>query len=127
VERAIELLAVIQFLLLGFSHMLQPGAWVELFVWLREKGRAGVLAHGIMSLWFGSMVLAFHNVWSGLPAILTLLGCAYILKAFVCFLLPEIGLRSLRRVSQKRAWEFAVPGAFFVVMGGALSYSLWAN
>ena len=126
-ERAIELLALIQFLVLGLSHMLQPGAWVEFFVWLREKGRAGVLAHGIMSLWFGSIVLAFHNVWSGLPAVLTVLGCAYVLKAVVCFLFPEAGLRSLNRVSQKRAWEFVAAGAFFVAVGGMLAYSLWVS
>lgn len=126
-ERAIELFAVIQFLVIGLSHVLQPRAWVEFFLWLRERGHAGVFAHGILSLWFGSIVVAFHNVWFGLPAVLTIVGYAYVLKALVCFLLPETGLRSLRRVSRERAWEFVVPGVLFVMVAGILSYSLWVS
>ena len=124
-EKAIELFAAIHFLIVGLSHIIQRRAWVEFFIWLRERGHAGVFVHGFLSLWFGSMILAFHNVWSGWPGVLTFIGCAYILKAALCFLWPATQMRSLRRVSQKRAWEFVVPGVVFVWLGGMLSYSLW--
>ncbi len=126
-ERALEVFAAIQFLIVGLSHVFQPRAWVEFFIWLRERGNAGVLAHGLLSLWFGSMILAFHSVWSGLPIVLTLAGCAYTLKAALCFLLPGTQMRTLSRVSHERAWELVVPGMAFVALGGILSYSLWLN
>jgi hypothetical protein len=124
-ERALEVFAVIQLLIVGLSHLFQRHAWVEFFIWLRERGHAGVFVHGFLSLGFGSMILAFHNVWSGLPSVLTFLGCLYVLKAGLCFLLPGTQMRTLRRVSHERAWELAVPGAAYVVLGAGLSYTLW--
>ena len=124
-ERALELFAAIHFLIVGLSHVLQPRAWADFFIWLRERGHAGVFVHGFLSLGFGSMILAFHNVWSGLPSVLTAVGCAYTFKAALCFLWPATQMRSLHRVSHERAWEFIVPGVVFVGLGGMLSYSLW--
>ena len=126
-ERALEQFAAIHFLIVGLSHVVQPRAWVEFFIWLRERGPAGVFVHGFLSLGFGSMILAFHNIWTGLPGVLTVVGCAYTLKAALCFLLPATQMRSLRRVSPQRAWEFIVPGMVFVGLGGMLSYSLWTR
>ena len=39
-ERATEIFAAIQLLVIGLSHVFQPRAWVEFFLWLREKGQA---------------------------------------------------------------------------------------
>jgi hypothetical protein len=127
VERALELFATIQFLIVGLSHVFQRHAWVEFFVWLRGRGHAGVFVHGFLSLGFGSMILAFHNVWSGLPAVLTVVGCLYTLKAGLCFLFPATQLRTLSRVSHERAWELAVPGAGYVMLAAILSYTLWLS
>jgi len=124
-ETALEVFATIHFLIVGLSHVFQLRAWVEFFIWLRERGHAGVFVHGFLSLGFGSMILAFHNVWSGLPSVLTVVGCAYTLKAALCFLLPATQMRTLRRVSHERAWELVVPGVAYVALGGLLSYSLW--
>ena len=65
-ERAIEIFAVIHLGVMGLSHILAPKAWIEFFIRLREKGHPGVFAVGFMSLFFGSIIAAFHNVWSGL-------------------------------------------------------------
>ncbi|MFN2563748.1 MAG: hypothetical protein ABR499_01885 [Gemmatimonadaceae bacterium] len=67
-ERAIELYAAVNFLVIGLSHLLQPRAWVDFFVWLRTKGHTGVFLNGMLSLAFGSIIVAFHNVWAGLEA-----------------------------------------------------------
>ena len=123
--RAIELFALVNFVVMGLSHVLRPRAWVDFFVLLREKGHAGVFVHGFLSLGFGAMILAFHNVWSGLPAVLTLVGVAYTVKALVCFLLPDLALRSLQRVSHERAWELVMAGVAFLTIGGSVCYSLW--
>lgn len=124
-ERAIELFALLNFVVMGLSHVLRPRAWVAFFILLREKGHAGVFVHGFLSLGFGAMILAFHNVWSGLPAVLTIVGVAYMVKALVCFLLPELALRSLQRVSHDRAWELMMAGVAYLAIGGLLCYSLW--
>jgi len=76
VEKALEVFAAIHFFIVGLSHVVQRHAWVDFFIRLREKGHPGVFVHGFLSLGFGSMVLAFHAVWSGLPSVLTFVGCA---------------------------------------------------
>lgn len=121
-ERAIEIYAGIQFLIIGLSHLLQPRAWVEFFIALREKGRAGVFANGFLSLIFGSLIVAFHDVWTGWPVVLTLLGWAQVIKAGIAFVLPDVSMRGLQRVSMDRAWEFQVPGALFVVLAGLMLF-----
>ena len=40
-ERAVELLAAVSFVVMGLSHVAQPRAWAEFFVLLRDKGTAG--------------------------------------------------------------------------------------
>ena len=126
-ERALEVFAVIHFSIVGLSHIVQRHAWVDFFSRLHERGHAGVFVHGFLSLGFGSMVLAFHNVWSGLPAVLTVVGCLYTLKATLCFLWPQTQMRTLGRVSHERAWEMALPGAAYVFLAGLMAYSLWTR
>jgi hypothetical protein len=120
-ERATEIFAAVQFLVIGLSHIAQPRAWVEYFVWLRGKGRAGVFVNGLLSLWFGSVIVAFHNVWEGLPTFLTVVGWAQVLKGLVSLTLPQVAMRGLTRVSPDRAWVFIVGG--FVSL--ALSAVFW--
>lgn len=124
-ERSVEVFAVIHFVLIGLSHLLRPLAWVEFFRWLHARGHAGVFVHGFLSLGFGSVVVAFHNVWAGLPTFLTVAGYVYLVKAGLCFLLPETQMRTLGRVSPERAWEMRMPGVVYLALGGVLGYSLW--
>ena len=121
-ERAIEVYAGVQFLVIGLSHLLQPRAWVDFFVVLREKGNAGVFANAFLSLVFGSVIVGFHNVWTGLPMVLTLIGWAQIVKSLVGFVLPQLSMRSLQRVSADRAWEFQVGGVVSLAISGLMAY-----
>ena len=54
-------------------------------------------------------------------------GCAYSLKAALCFIFPATQRRTLRRVSRERAWELVVPGVIYIALGSMLSYSHWQN
>jgi hypothetical protein len=121
-ERATEIFAAVQCTVVGLSHIAQPRAWVEFFVWLRGKGHAGVFANGFLSLWFGSIIVAFHNVWVGLPTVLTVLGWAQVLKGLVSFVLPQVSMRGLARVSPERAWEFVVAGVVLLAVSAVLWY-----
>ena len=121
-ERGIEIFAAVQFLIIGLSHLLQPRAWVEFFIWLRGKGYSGVFANGFLSLMFGSFVVAFHNVWTGLAMVLTIIGWAQVIKAFTSFVVPQLSMRSLQRVSPDRANEFVYAGVVFLVLSALMAY-----
>src|SRR2546421_258749 len=82
--------------LIGLSHVLRPRVWVEFFIVLRERGEAGVFAVGTLNLIFGSIIVAFHNRWTGIPLVLTVVGWANVVKAVIYFTLPAFGLRKLR-------------------------------
>jgi hypothetical protein len=126
-ERAIQIYALIQFVVIGLSHVFQPRAWVTFFILLRDKGDAGVFAVAFMSLWFGSIVVALHNVWTGLPIALTVIGWAQVLKGLVYFTFPAFGLRRMQMVSNERAYIFIPGGVVFLVLAGVLGYHLWAT
>jgi hypothetical protein len=123
-ERAIEILAVIQLTIIGLSHIVHHRAWAEFFIWLRSKGDPGVFANGFLSLTAGSLIFAFHRVWSGIPLVLTLFGILNILKAANCFLFPARATRSMQRVSLERSREFVAAGAISLALAAVVAYGL---
>lgn len=114
--KSVQLFAVIHLATLGLSHIVAHQAWAELFVLLRSRGRAGVLLVAFLSLGFGSVIAAFHSVWSGLPLILTLFGWAQVAKGLLYLTFPAVGLMSLERVSIKRSGQFIIPGVAFLLL-----------
>ncbi|HEX7239032.1 MAG TPA: hypothetical protein VF263_02100 [Longimicrobiaceae bacterium] len=126
-ERAIELLAAVNFIVIGLSHIVQPRVWAEFFLLLRSKGEAGSFVNGFLSLATGSLIVGFHNVWSGIPLVLTLIGWAQVLKSLLIFVVPGYGLRGLSLVSADNARIFVAPGVALVGVGGLLLYSLLAS
>jgi hypothetical protein len=123
-ERAIEIFAVIQLTIIGLSHIVHHRAWAEFFIWLRAKGDPGVFANGFLSLTAGSLIFAFHRVWSGIPLVLTLFGILNILKAANCFLFPARAMRSMQRVSLERSREFVAAGAVSLALAAVVAYGL---
>ena len=126
-QRAIQVYALIQFVVIGLSHIFQPRAWVTFFTVLREKGDAGVFVVAFMSLVFGSLIVAFHNVWTGLPLFLTLIGWAQVLKGFIYFTFPAFALRRLHLPTYERAWVFIPGGFLFLILAAVLGYHLWVT
>ena len=126
-ERSVEVLAVILFGVLGLSHILQPKAWAEFFLLLRSKGEAGVFVDGFLNLAMAGIIIAFHNVWSGIPAVLTLVGWCLLIKSLIRFCAPKLALRIMARVSVERSWESQVAGAGLVVLAGLLGYGVYAG
>ena len=126
-ERLIELLAAINFLVIGLSHIVQPRAWAEFFLMLRSKGEAGAFVSGFLSLATGSLIVGFHDVWSGIPLLLTLIGWGQVVKSLLIFVIPGYGLRSLSIVSLENARLFVIPGVVLAGVGGLLLYSLYTS
>ncbi len=121
-ERAVELYAAVNFFVIGLSHIVARRAWAEFFIRLNALGHTGVFVNGFLSLMFGSIVVAFHNVWSGLPVILTIIGWGQVLKAFIAFVFPRVGARGIGRVRVERDWEFAIGGVVFLVLSGLMMF-----
>lgn len=122
-ERAAEIFAVVNFAVIGVSHLLRPRDWVDLFVGLRSLGRTGVFINGMLSLMVGSIIVALHNVWHGMALIVTLLGWLQVLKALSSLTFPDAGMKGLMRVSMDRAWEFQAAGALFLIISALVAYS----
>lgn len=126
-ERAVQVYAIINFVVIGLSHVFQPRVWVEFFTYLRERGESGVFATAFLSLIFGSIIVAFHNVWSGIPLLLTLIGWVQVLKALIYFTLPGYGLHKLQIPSRDRPKLFVIPGLLFLALAAALGYHVLFN
>ena len=126
-ERSVEVFAIILFGVLGLSHILQPKAWADFFILLRGKGEAGAFVDGLVNLPLAAVIIGFHNIWSGIPVVLTLVGWGLLIKSLIRFCAPKLGLRVMARVSVERAWEFQVAGAGLLALGGLLGYGIYAG
>jgi hypothetical protein len=126
-EKSVEVFAVVLFGVIGLSHLLQPKAWVEFFILLRGKGEAGVFVDGFLNLQMAGMIIGFHNVWSGIPVVLTLVGWCLFIKSLLRFCLPKHGLMMLARVSVERAWEFQAAGAGLLTLAGLIGYGIYST
>jgi hypothetical protein len=82
---------------------------------------------GFLNLPFGGLIVGFHNIWSGIPVALTLVGWGLLIKGLIRFCAPKLGLRIMARVSVERSWEFQVAGAGLVVLAGLLGYGVYAG
>jgi hypothetical protein len=89
---------------------------MEFFVWLRGIGRCGVFIEGLLTLNCGALVVAFHNVWIGLPVVVTLLGWGMVVKGTVRIAAPGLGLQIYDRITPERAWRFRVAGVFALAL-----------
>jgi hypothetical protein len=126
-ERSVEVLAIILFGVLGLSHILQPRAWVEFFILLRGKGEAGAFVDGFLNLPLAGVIIGFHNTWSGIPLVLTLVGWCLLIKSLIRFWAPKQALRMMAQVSVERSMSFQVAGAGLVGLAGLLGYGLYTR
>ena len=127
-ERSVEIFVFINVIVIRFSHALAPAAWVQFFKVLAEKGQAGALANGFLSITFGSIIVAFHWTWDGfVPRSVTFLGVAQVIKSFVAFVLPSVGLRRLAHVRATRESSYRYGGIIFLAYGALLGWHLWVG
>src|SRR5215210_6170918 len=109
-EISVQKLTAIFFLITGLSHILAPRVWVQFFIMLREKGEVGSFLNGFVHFPLGAFIVAFHNVWHGMPTIVTIIGWGLATKGTLYFIYPRHGLRMLGTVKMERSWHFVVAG-----------------
>ena len=112
------------FFVLGVSHIIQHRAWAEFFELLHRQGRPGAFVNGFLTLFTGGLIVSFHNVWEGIPLVLTLIGWGMLLKAFIVFAFPDWGLRSMAQVTIEKSRKFIIAGVLMVAISGLLIYTL---
>lgn len=123
-EVAVMKLAIVCFFVVGVSHIVQPRVWAQFFIDMRGKGEVGSFLNALLHFPLGVIIVSFHNVWSGLPVVLTLIGWGLVLKGFIYFVFPNHGLKILARVSLEKSWGFIVAGILHVGLSGLLMFSL---
>ncbi|HEX7999561.1 MAG TPA: hypothetical protein VF528_14335 [Pyrinomonadaceae bacterium] len=123
-ELAVTKLAIVCFFITGLSHIIQPQVWAQFFIDMHGKGKAGSFHNALLHFPLGVLIVSFHNVWHGLPVVLTLIGWGLVLKSFIYFVFPCRGVKMLARVSMERSWEFVLAGVFSVGISGLLTFSL---
>lgn len=118
--RAVEIFSAVNFLVIGASHLLRPKEWIELFAKLRGLGPAGAFVNGFLSLLMGSVIVAFHRVWTFPGLILTVIGWLYLAKSLIVFVSPRTGLRSLDLAAAKDASRIRLAGLVLCILALAL-------
>jgi hypothetical protein len=98
--------------------------WVKFFIDIRDKGEAGSFIIAFIHFPLGALIVAFHNVWHGIPLILTLIGCGLTLKGLIYFLFPQYGLKAMSRVSLEKSYEFVIAGVMSIALSGLFMFSL---
>jgi len=124
-ELAVTKLAIICFFVTGVSHIVRPRVWAKFFIDMHAKGEVGSFLNALLHFPLGVVIISFHNVWGGLPTLLTLIGWGLVLKSSLYFIFPGFGVRMLARVSLDRLWEFVVAGVFSIALSVVLIFSLW--
>ena len=123
-ESKIQLVFAIQLAVLGMAHLLRPSSLVQFYEALNSKREGGVVVIGLMSLTVGSFLVVLHNVWTGLPVLLTILGWAQLIKGAVYLLFPSFGLRQTSRVTMERTEWFRWPGVPLLIIAALLGWDL---
>ena len=122
-ESSIEMLAAIAFLVIGVSHIVQPRGWAEFFALLRRQGVAGVFAAALMGLPMGVLIVSFHNTWTGLPAVLTVIGWGICAKCSVYLVFPRVGMFGLAMKASYKPNKFVAAGVMLLVLSGIFWFS----
>src|SRR5258705_7070756 len=117
-EILIEKIFAFVFLLIGLSHLLQPGRWSEFFSWLRARS-FGAFIVIIYTLPVAVVIIAFHNDWDLRPAFfVTIAGWIMLVKCVIYALYPS----SFNRVATKGASNkgIAIAGIIAIVLSAAI-------
>lgn len=126
-ESAILKLAIISFFVIGVSHIFRPQVWARFFIDMHSKGDVGSFLNALLHFPMGVVIVSFHNVWHGIPMVLTIIGWGLVLKGFVYFVFPGYGVYVLSRVSVERSWGFIVAGIFHIGISGLLGFALFGK
>jgi len=123
-QSAVQFVMGIGCLLMGLSHILQPGLWITYFAALREQGRVGLMTRTMLfEFWPALMIISLHQVWHGPAIILSAFGWLLLAKCTVSLLAPQLALRSLG-MAHNSPRSFQAAGVGLLVIAAASAWAL---
>jgi len=122
---SVEFFISLTALIVGTSHLFRANDWSTAYARLHDAGRHGAFINGGLQLTPGAVILATLP-WSWPHVLLTALGVLLVLKGAICFLLPDIALKSMRRGAENpRGFQFA--GVILLAIGVWAAYCAWQH
>jgi len=122
-QSVVQFIMLLSCAILGVSHIVKPGIWVETFTYLHSLGTRGVVLRTFLfELWPAMVIVTLHQVWWGPGILLTIYGWAQLTKVTVSMLAPEIGLRSMAMAGRPNAFLYG--GIMLLVVGASAGAAL---
>lgn len=119
------LLAIPALIILGLSQLYATHLWQRYYARLGVLGCNGVRLNGLVSLLLGGLIVAFHNVWSGPPILLTMMGWLLLVESALCLVVPNAGLAGLVEMDHEvRGRIVKGTGVALIIVGGVLGIHL---
>lgn len=87
-ELAVEFIAGISFLVIGLSCVIHTDDWLAWMNEIAQAGRHKAVAIGSLGFFVSAVIVGFHPVWNGMPALLTLVGVLGMLEGALYLLCP---------------------------------------
>jgi hypothetical protein len=113
------------FLLVGLSHLLQPGPWVDFFKWLRSKTYGGFVVV-IYTLPIAIVIVTFHSRWELRSSlILTLAGWIMLVKCVIYAVYPIAFSRTATRAFTARS--SVIGGIILIAVSLLLLLDTWSS
>jgi hypothetical protein len=94
---------------------------------LREKGEVGSILNGLLHFPLGAVIVSFHNVWHGIPMVVTIMGWGLVGKSLLYLTYPKHGMRMLSQVNEQRSSGFVVAGFVAVALSGLIAFSVFTR
>ncbi len=121
-EQSVEIMAGVSFLILGLSLLLNVHDWVDWFESVRIGGRRVSLILGMMHLFFGSLLVALHWVWSGWEMLLTVIGVWAMAEGTLYLLFPGCLAKIIGWLMPYSRPVILASALATLLLGGALVY-----
>lgn len=121
----VQLVVLISSLIIGVSHIVQPGLWGEYFTDLRARGRAGLVTKILqVELWPALLIVSLHQVWAGPAIVVTIYGWLLLVKVTVGLILPNLGMASMA-IPERAPKSFVPAGVVMLAIGAAAGAALF--
>ena len=124
---SVEIAAAILLTVIGLSQLFRHRAWAEWITEICAQAQAGILRVRLPTLLAGTSIAIFHNIWTGIPALLTIFAWLLILKGVVTLCFPNTALRNMARLRPEHSRLLWIPGIIMLAIGILLAWSLYAR
>ncbi|MBT8486833.1 MAG: hypothetical protein HKO59_01170 [Phycisphaerales bacterium] len=121
-EESVRHFAIGGLFFIGLSHVVRPVVWARFFGWIGSAGDVGSFVNGMLAITWGLFIAVFHNVWTGLPVLLTVIGWLSVLKGAVYLLFPAFGTRIMTTAATSGT-KFRLAGAALLVVAATLAFA----